>query len=105
MECKRCYKCKFFTCTNYGYSNYTVLETGVSCLKNKFEPIDESYSWEYECNSTKDADFFKNAETCSDYKEGDGLRLDVEYRNSPVSDYTSDPEIIEIVGDNWSKFN
>lgn len=40
----RCYNCKFWAIQDSGYSNYTVTETTVHCMKKHFEPVEESYS-------------------------------------------------------------
>ncbi len=92
MTGDRCYNCKFWACVDSGYSNYTVLETTVHCLKNKFEPIDESYSWTYP--GAKDSDFTKRAETCEYFKEGEGISLDVDGEIT-IEDYKDDEELYE----------
>jgi hypothetical protein len=63
----RCYNCKFWCTKDTGYSNWTVEETIVHCLKEHFEPVEESYSWKRTDDESCD-DFFKKAETCKDFK-------------------------------------
>ena len=60
------------------YSNYTVLETIVNCLKNKnqYFPCEESYSWERQ--DSEDYEQLQVAENCDKYKEGDGIQFDVD---------------------------
>lgn len=71
MEIKRCYNCKFFASQDEGYSNYTVENTSIFCLKKHFSHTDESYSWRDSEDSTKDNEFFKQAESCEDYFRSD----------------------------------
>lgn len=46
MKAKRCYNCKFWATEDIGYSNWTVMETQIHCLKKKFDPIEKSNSLE-----------------------------------------------------------
>jgi hypothetical protein len=92
MEYKRCYKCKFFAKVDSGYSNYTVTETTIHCLKKHFEPCEESYSWKYTNDPEKDDAFFKYAENCPDYKAGDSIELDVD-GDITIEDYKADDEL------------
>ena len=78
---RRCNNCKFFMTQDDGYSNYTVEDTTVYCLKNNNPnfPCPESYSWERE--NAKDYEQLRVAETCEFYKEdtdGHSLRFDVD---------------------------
>ena len=70
----RCYNCKFFAFQDTGYSNYTVMGTGIYCLKKHFEYTEESYSWRDTNDSTKDHEFFKRAETCEDFLQETGVQ-------------------------------
>ena len=69
---KRCNECIFFCTQDSGYSNYTVCETYLSCLKNKFEEIEDSYPRDL------NSDFYKKAENCEHYLEGEGACFDVD---------------------------
>ena len=71
------------------------METYVSCLHEKFEEIEESYSWHQDPNN----DFWKRAETCDNYKEGDGPSFDVDGEVTN-EDYKDDPEIYELLTKN-----
>jgi hypothetical protein len=42
MEEISCKNCKFLAFQDEGYSNYTVMETSVICMKKQFDPVDES---------------------------------------------------------------
>lgn len=93
----RCYNCKFWATRDSGYSNWTVMETEVHCLKNHFEPTEESYSWRQDSkNPENDADFFKQAEKCPVYKkeEGQQITLDVD-GDVTIEDYKSDQELYD----------
>lgn len=73
----KCYKCRFFATVDYGYSNYTVIETMIHCLKKHWEEREESYSWMYE-NGTQEHSFWKQAENCEDFISGERIMLDVD---------------------------
>lgn len=91
----RCYNCKFWATQDRGYSNFTVLETQVNCLKKHFEPIDESYSWSQDIrNPENDHDFFKQAEKCEDFAQETGTQicLDVE-GDLTIEDFKEDNEV------------
>lgn len=88
-EEKRCPNCKFWALVDSGYSNYTVTETTVHCLKKYFEPIEESYSWV--TKEGREHPFLKQAETCVDYKVGNQVHFDVE-RMSGLNDFNLDDE-------------
>jgi len=89
-DLKRCYNCKFWLTKDKGYSNYSVLNTTVHCLKGKFEPHEDSYSW---VNGKYDHDtFLKQAEKCDEFKDGDGISLDVDH-HSTIEDHKDDSEL------------
>lgn len=92
----RCYNCKFFARQDSGYSNYTTESTEISCLKNHFETTEESYSWrQSEKDPENDADFFKIAEICPDFKFSENqIHLDVDEYGT-IEDYKDDPELYE----------
>lgn len=92
MKAKRCYNCKFWATQDEGYSNYTVTLTMVHCLKKKFDCFEESYSWEYD----KDNDFFKKAETCSEFKHKEGLQISLDVdEHVTIEDFKEDKELYE----------
>lgn len=86
----RCQNCKFWALQDSGYSNYTVEETTVHCLKNHFEPIEESYSW----HNDPDNEFLKQAENCPDFKHETGVQIcyDVDGETT-VEDFKDDMEV------------
>jgi hypothetical protein len=93
----RCYNCKFWATKDHGYSNLTVTETDVHCMKNHFEPIEESYSWNrYEDDPENDHIFFKQAELCPDFIQETGtiVRLDVNGETT-IEDFKNDIEVYE----------
>lgn len=94
---KRCYNCKFFCTEDEGYSNYTVLNTMIHCLKNKFEPTDESYSWTIGNGSPEnDHVFFKQAETCEHFIGGADLQLNLDVDGyETVESYSLDNDVRE----------
>ena len=96
-ELNRCYNCKFWATKDEGYSNYTVTETVVHCLKKHFQPTKESYSWEMDDkNPINDNIFFKQAENCIDFKKQSGvqIRLDVD-GDENIEDFKGDLEVYE----------
>ena len=97
MTKNRCYNCKFFACQDTGYSNWTVEETEIYCLKKHFNAIPESYSWRNRDDIEKDNDLFKKAETCQDYKFSETqawFDVDGETTNE---DYKDDKELYEAI--------
>lgn len=93
----RCYNCKFWATHDYGYSNYTVTETEVNCLKKHFEPVEESYSWKTDRgNPENDDEFFKQAEKCEDFvhETGTQISLDVDGEIT-IEDFKEDNEVYQ----------
>jgi len=86
---------------DYGYSNYTVLETEVDCLKNNnsYFPCEESYSWRLE--NSPDYKQLQVAENCQYYKEGEGIYFDVDGYTT-IDDYKDDLELIDAYNE-WNK--
>jgi hypothetical protein len=97
MEYKRCYNCKFWALHDSGYSNYTVTETTVYCLKDHFEPIEESYSWnKSRKNPENDHEFFKQAENCGDFKQETGVQIHLDVDGDvTIEDFKEDSELYE----------
>jgi hypothetical protein len=97
----RCYNCKFWATQDSGYSNYTVSETEVHCLKKHFEPIEESYSWKQSNkNPENDHEFFKQAEKCEDFVQETGTQicLDVD-GDTTIEDFKEDNEVYQAAVD------
>ncbi|MHB8846475.1 MAG: hypothetical protein ACYC7L_17205 [Nitrospirota bacterium] len=95
---KRCFNCRYFATQDEGYSNYTVENTVVHCMKklNPAFPMDESYSWNDENSNTKDHEIVKFAETCSGYVYSDTqIRLDVD-GDDTIEDVKADAELYEV---------
>lgn len=91
METKRCPNCKFFATEDQGYSNYTVTETEVHCIKKHFDPIEESYSW-----AKEEPAFFKQAETCPDFKQETGVQIALDVDGEvTIEDFKDDMEVYE----------
>lgn len=93
---KTCSNCKFFCTRDYGYSNYTVTETEVSCLHNKFSPHEESYSWLDPKHNEQISSYVKWATECNLYKEGKGPSFDVDSEITN-NDYKDDQEIYQLL--------
>ena len=72
IENKRCSNCLFLCHQDSGYSNWTVMETYLNCLKGKFEDIEDSYPQDLE------SDFYKQAENCEHFLKGQGASFDVD---------------------------
>lgn len=92
-ENRRCQDCKFFMTIDIGYSNYTVEETTVHCLKklNKYFPCQESYSWKYE--NSPDHKQLQVAITCKKFKNGNGMKFDVDGEVN-LNTYSNDQELV-----------
>lgn len=93
----RCEDCKFLYKQDEGYSNYTVTDTTLHCLKNlnPAMPKDE----DYRPQGGDPALAF--GETCAGFSAGEGLHIDPEREDAPDDDsqsiaphYTDDEEII-----------
>ena len=97
-EKKRCFNCRWFAMEDTGYSNYSVQETIVHCLRhlNPAFPMDESYSWENENSTSKDHEIPKFAETCPSYEfSTDQIHLDVD-GDDTIEDWKKDKELYEL---------
>ncbi len=93
QEYKRCYNCKFFATNDCGYSNWTVTETELHCLKKKFEPIEDSYSWK-SINPADDNIFYKQAESCIDYKKETGVQVSLDVDGEvTIDDFKNDEDV------------
>lgn len=91
---RRCYNCKFFATQDEGYSNYTVENTSIYCLKKHFGMTYESYSWRDSNDSTKDHEFFKQGETCPDFIQETGTQAGFDVEGEVTNDYfKSDPDV------------
>ena len=99
---RRCYNCRWALRQDTGYSNYTVLETEIHCLKNlsPYFPVNEGYGAESE-----DHKFMRVAELCNAYERGEPLYFDcdlekVTYPHRDVTErfhatfYSKDHEVI-----------
>lgn len=83
-----CTECVFYVRVDEGYSNYTVEETMVGCLRgaNPNLPSEESYPWE-----TKKSD--KVNIECGLFRAGEGPHFDVDREDGKPSNYSDDPEV------------
>ena len=76
---KSCDECKFCIHRDYGYSNYTVEGTNISCLVNQFEEFEESYNGNY---------VLGKATTCSFFSKGEYWSIDVDGEaDEPTEDW------------------
>ena len=90
MSEERCTNCKFFLAVDSGYSNYTVEETELDCLKglNKRLPATESYRFE-----TEQSDVNAFAEECNYFSSGEGTYIDVDREDGDEENYNDDLEV------------
>lgn len=97
MLLKRCYNCKFWATQDEGYSNWTVTETNVHCLKSKFDPIEESYSWKKDnAKPENDHEFFKQAENCDEFKQEEGIQISFDVDGeTTIEDFKGDEEVYQ----------
>lgn len=86
----KCTDCKYCIEIDYGYSNYTVEGTDVDCLlkKNPAFPVDRFYGEE-------PALLF--AEKCGNFTAGPHPEVDVDQDSGELSNYSKDPEVIELL--------
>lgn len=86
----KCTECKYCVMQDYGYSNYTVEGTMVSCLldKNPEFPEDRWYNEHITLGY---------AENCNSFSDGDAVLIDVEMDDGCISEYSDDPEIKELL--------
>lgn len=100
METKSCSNCKFLAFKSVGYSNYTVEDTELICLKNVFDSVDESDIRKYDgsLEDRVEAFFVKHASECDifiDLPKGIyQVSLDVDGETT-IEDFQQDPEIYE----------
>lgn len=97
---RRCYNCKFYYRHNRGYSNYTVEETEVNCLRNKNKFLHytpEGYAWEAD-----DHAYMRVAESCDGYVFGEPLTVDCDEEQMPpggkkslVEYYSNDKDVVD----------
>lgn len=94
MEGDKCTECKFLLAVDSGYSNYTVEETDLDCLKgfNERLPATESYRFE-----TESSDVNAIAEACPHYRKGDGTHIDVDREDGDETNYNDDPDVKEML--------
>lgn len=86
---KGCTTCKWRMEKQTGYSNYTVIGSIYTCLKdaNPGMPYDdETMSWE------ESSEIQKFGETCESHEEGDAASFDVDGEIT-IEDCSSDPEV------------
>ena len=94
MSEKRCTNCKFLLAMDSGYSNWTVTETDLDCLKgfNDRLPATESYRFE-----TEHSDVNAVAEKCPHYREGESTHIDVDWEDGDAANYNDDPDVKEML--------
>ena len=96
-----CTTCKFCLLADSGYSNYTVLETMVHCLRklNPKLPAEDSYG-------NEDHAVNKFAETCDSYVAAKPLHLDVDGEDSwnVVNEVLADPALLACAGDGYLNY-
>ena len=88
---KSCVGCKYLFAQDTGYSNYTVLDTTIDCMRSRNPklPADEPYDW------TESPDNWPRTNTgrCELYVEGPRVHLDCDGEET-VESQTNDPEVI-----------
>lgn len=96
---RSCYECKFCVYRDYGYSNYTVEGTEISCLVNKFEPYEDSYYGNDTLGIATDCDYYNKGESWNLDVDGDIERPTDEWVKSESILFTRDIKIKNILGD------
>ncbi len=86
----RCDKCKFCVLEDYGYSNWTVEGTNVSCVLNLNPKFPADHRWGH----SPEAEFAKE---CSRYTQGDPVEIDVDQDLGHFLNYVDDDEVREII--------
>jgi hypothetical protein len=86
----RCDECKFCVLEDYGYSNWTVEGTNVSCVLNLNPKFPADHRWGH----SPEAEFAKE---CSRYTKGDPVEVDVDQDLGHFLNYVDDDEVREIV--------
>jgi hypothetical protein len=95
MELKRCFDCKFWAAVAHGWSNFTVCETSIHCLKKHFEPTEDSILRRKGSENPNDDDeFYKQAQSCADFKKGIGIILDID-EDLHIEDHKADEELYQ----------
>ena len=93
---KSCVGCKWLYRHDFGYSNYTVMETKVLCAQDKNQnlPADDPYDWVEDA----DKDNWKktNESRCELYSSGPMVYLDVDGETGP-GDCTDDAEVADVI--------
>lgn len=86
----KCTDCKFCILEDYGYSNWTVEGTTVTCLLelNASFPADRWYG---------EASELEFANECTRFAEGSNMHIDVDNEQGARINYTEDPEVREIL--------
>jgi len=91
MDGNSCVGCKFLCRYDLGYSNYTVTDTEVVCVKGKNPnlPADEPYPW---MQGETDMWPKTNESRCTQFSAGDHAHFDVDGETT-IEDYRDDPEL------------
>lgn len=89
----KCKNCKYFVEQETGYSNWTVMEIYLTCLKGKFKGIEDSYTWE-------EKQFFKQFENCEHFKPAKMyLNFDVDGEIT-IENFKEDEEVYNLLKEN-----
>lgn len=89
----KCYNCKYFAQQDSGYSNWTVMECFLTCLKGKYKDIEDSYPRE-------EAQFFKQFNNCEHFKPAEMyLSFDVDGETT-IEDFKEDEEVYNLLKEN-----
>jgi len=84
-----CLKCRMLVIAEYGYSDYTVEDTQISCIRERFD--NREYVGDYESKEAKDEQIGlleKAATDCPYFWEGEPLEMNVEYDNDEDNEET-----------------
>ena len=74
-----CLRCIFLCIEDFGYSDYTVEETQISCLKGRFDNREKAYDFEKEKVEDERGILEKAADGCPFFIKGDPLEMNVDY--------------------------
>ena len=92
-----CTTCKFCCQEDYGYSNWTVEGTSLSCLRGLNPQLDGLEASAYTAAEKKTMEqVIRFADSCSEYVAGDGPTFDVDGETN-IDHYKDDPDVYALL--------
>ena len=90
---KSCVGCKYLFRQDTGYSNYTVLETEIDCIRNRNSNLPQNEPYDWKEDAAEDNWPATNDSRCELYAEGPQVYLDCDGEEKP-EDFTTDAEVL-----------